>query len=329
MMLDRRNSISVIAGLAIWPVFARAATAPVPVVAVLTNVTENDADESGRLSAFRQRFRQLGWIDGENVRLEIRWTGATLDNLETLVLDIVGLNPRIIFVVGTTTVSAVLRHTHSIPVVFVTGVDPVENGFVKSLARPSTNATGFAEFEDRMGTKWLQLLKEIAPAIDRVIFLRSSSRASLTQLPAMEANAAAFGVQLLDAPANNTAEIEQALGAYSGQKGLGLIVPPSSVAAVNRKLIAARATQLGFPAIYANRRYVADGGGLMSYGVDRVDEYRQAATYVNRILRGENPDTLPVQLPTKYELVINQKAAKAIGLTVPATMFALVTEVIE
>ncbi len=327
--MRRRELVALVGGLAAWPLAARAQPAGrMRRVVVLTNVDESDLDERSRLDAFRQELRQLGWVEKENVDLQYRWTAASIDLLRKFAGEIVAMKPDVIFVVGTTTVSLMLKFTRSIPIVFVTGADPVQVGFVKSLARPGGNATGVADFEDAIGAKWLQLLKEIAPTVARVIFLHSDSRASLMQLPAVQHSGAAIGIPVLPTKVSSAAEIEQALGVYAGQSHVGLIVPPSSVAAVHRNLIIARAAQYGFPAIYQNRRYTADGG-LMSYGIDRVEQYRRAAAYVDRILKGAQPADLPVRQSEKFEFVLNLKTAKALGLNLPRMLLAGADEVIE
>jgi putative ABC transport system substrate-binding protein len=327
--MRRREFITLAGGAVVWPLTSHAQQDNrLRRIVVLTNTRQSDPDEQSRLSAFRGELEKLGWIGEKNVQLEYRWTAASLDLLGRFAGEIVGSKPDLIFIVGTTTVSAVLKHTRSIPIVFVTGADPVQVGFVKSMARPGGNATGVADFESDIGAKWLQLLKEIAPAITRVIFLHSNSRASLNQLPAVQRVAATSGVSLIVSKANNSDEIARALGAHAGETGLGLIVPPASIMAVNRELIIARATQYRFPAVFQNRRYTADGG-LMSYGIDRVEQYRRAASYVDRILKGAEPGVLPIRQSEKFELVLNLKTAKALGLAVPRVLLARADELIE
>jgi putative tryptophan/tyrosine transport system substrate-binding protein len=329
MKIGRRDFVAGVGAAAVWPAVAQ----PQQLggqrrVAVMTNVAEGDADEGLRLTAFRDELRHLGWIEGSNIHIVYHWTAASVDLAKKAAAEIVGTNPDVIFVVGTTTVSIMLQLTRSIPVVFVTGADPVKVGFVKSLAKPSGNATGFVDFEDAVGAKWLQLLKEIVPTIDRVVFLHSDSRASLIQLPAVQSLAPAMGVQLVPINVNSADDIERAFDAHAGEAHLGLIVPPSSVAAVYRNLIIARAARHGFPAIYQNRRYTADGG-LMSFGTDRVEQYRRTAGYVDRLLKGAKPDDLPVRQQEKSEFVLNLKAAKALGLDIPRIVLLRADEVIE
>jgi len=330
MKISRRNFMAGVGGAAVFPVAARAQQQPVAMrrISVLTNVAESDGDEKARLAAFREELRRRGWIEGTSIQLDYYWTAGNDDLARKLAADIAALRQDIIFVVGTTTVACLLEHTRETPIVFVTASDPVNAGFVKSLARPGGNATGFAGFEDAMGTKWLQLLKEIAPAVTRVLFVHSDSRANQMLLPALQHTAAANRVQLLPANVHNALEIERALDAHAGEKDIGMIVPPNSIAAVHRKLLIARAAQYGFPAVYANRRFPADGG-LMSYGIDRVEQYRRGADYVDRILRGAKPDDLPVQQLEKFEFVFNLKTAKALGLNVPRIVLARADEVID
>lgn len=328
-MTDRRQFMTLFAGAAAWPLAAAAQPSErVRRVVVLTNVDEHDLDERLRLAAFRQRLRELGWIDGKNIRIEYRWTAASIDLARKFAEEIAATSPDVVFVVGTTTVSLVLKQTRSIPVVFVTGADPVHVGFVKSLGRPGGNATGVADLEETVGAKWVQLLKEIAPRVANMLFIHTDSRATLLQLPAVRRAAEESAIPLISARVTNADQIENVLDSYAGRKDIGLVVPPSSVMAVNRHLILERAARHGFPAIYPNRRFVADGG-LLSYGIDRVEQYRRVATYVGRILKGASPADLPVQQSEKFELVINMKTAKALSLDVSRIMLARADEVIE
>jgi putative ABC transport system substrate-binding protein len=329
MKIRRRDLIAGVCGAAIWSSFARAQQpGRIRRVVVMTNVAEGDADEQLRLAAFREELRQLKWIEGNNIHLDYRWTAASTDLAKNFATEIVGMKPDVIFVVGTTTVTLMLQHTRSIPVVFVTGADPVKVGFVKSLARPGGNATGLADFEDTIGAKWLQLLQEIMPTLSHVVYLHSDSRASLIQLPAAQDLARTRGIDLVASKVNSAADIERAFDALTGKMRVGLIVPPSSVAAVHRGLIIGRAAQQGFPAIFQNRRYTADGG-LMSYGIDRVEQYRRVASYIDHILKGENPADLPVRQQEKFEFVLNLKTAKALGIDIPRVVLARADEIIE
>jgi putative ABC transport system substrate-binding protein len=329
MKISRRNFMAGVGGSAVFPVAARAQQpGAMRRISVLTNVAESDRDEQARLAGFREELRRRGWIEGTSIQFDYYWTAGNDDLARKFAAEIVGMKPGIIFVVGTTTVASLLENTRLIPIVFVTASDPVNAGFVNSLARPGGNATGFAGFEDAMGTKWLQLLKEIAPAVARVLFIHSDSRANQMLLPALQHTAAANQVELLQANVHDALEIERALDAHAGENDLGLIVPPNSIVGVHRKLVIARAAQYGFPAVYANRRFTADGG-LMSYGIDRVEQYRRGADYVDRILKGTKPDDLPVQQLEKLEFVFNLKTANALGLNVPRIVLARADEVIE
>ena len=317
-----------LAGASVSPLVARAQQpGRMRLIGILTNVVESDLDEQERVAAFREALLLHGWT-GNGIQFAYRWTAGNEDLVRTYARDIVGMKPEVIFVVGTSTVSAVLQHTRSIPVVFVTGADPVKVGFAESLARPGGNATGFAEFEVVMGAKWLQLLREIAPTVTRIVILHSNNPPALMQLPELQRAASGVGIQILEASVRSAAEIERALNAYAGETGLGLIATPSGYLAVHRKLIIALAAQHRFPAVYPNRRYPADGG-LMSYGVDRVEQYRRAGSYVDQILKGAKPGDLPVQNQEKFEFVLNMKTAKALGLDVPRIVLARAHKVIE
>ena len=328
MTMHRREFVTCLAGAATWPLAAWGQNRQ-RLIAVLTNVTEDDADERQRLAAFHQTLQKLGWIENTNVRIECRWSAANTDLMRKFAAELVAMKPDVVFVVGTTTVSMVLQQTRSIPTIFITGADPVQVGFVKSMAKPGGNATGFADFEDTIGAKWLELLDQLVPNLTRAIFLHSDSAASLIQMPAVQRLAADIKVRFLPIKVANAADIDAALENYSREATpVGLIVPPSSVVAVHRKQIIARAAQYGFPAIYPNRRYTVDGG-LMSYGVDRVEEYRRAASYVDRILRGAQIFDLPVQRPERFELLLNLRTAKALGIELPRLLLARASEVID
>jgi ABC-type uncharacterized transport system substrate-binding protein len=330
MKMRRRDFIAGVGGIvAFWPDVSRAQqVGGKRRVAVMTNTTESDQDERSRVATFRDELRRLGWFEETNIHLEYRWTAASTDLAKKSAAEIVEMTPDVIFVIGTTTVSIVLERTRSIPVVFVTGADPVKVGFVNSFANPGGNATGFADLVDTISGKWLQYLKEIAPPTSRVLVLHTDSRATITQLPALQEAAATLGVELLPTNVHDAAEIQRALDSHAGEAHVGVIVPPSSIAAVYRNLIIARVAQHGFPAMYPNRRYPASGG-LMSYAGDRVEQYRRSALYVDRILKGAKPIDLPVRLQDRFELVLNQKTAKALGLDVPRIWIAGGVELIE
>jgi putative ABC transport system substrate-binding protein len=328
--MRRRDFIAGVGGtVAFWPEVLRAQqVGGKRVVAVMTNTAESDQDERSRVDIFRGELQKLGWREETNIRLEYRWTAASTELAKKVAAEFVRMKPDVIFVVGTTTVSIVLEHTKSIPVIFVTGADPVKVGFVNSFANPGGNATGFADLLDTISGKWLQYLKEIAPTTSRVLVLHTDSRATITQLPALQTAAAHLGVELLPTNVHDAAEIQRALDSHAGEARVGVIVPPSSVAAVYRNLIIARVAQHGFPAMYPNRRYPA-AGGLMSYAGDRVEQYRRSAAYADRILKGEKPLDLPVRLQDRFELVLNRKTAKALALDVPRIWHAGGIEIIE
>jgi ABC-type uncharacterized transport system substrate-binding protein len=329
MRISRRDFMAGIGGAAVSPVVALAQQPEkVRRVGVLTNVAEGDHDERMRLGAFAEELRKRGWAEGNDVHFERRWTGGSDDLAKKFALEFANSKPDVIFVAGTNTVSFVLQQTSTIPVVFVTGADPVKVGFVSSLARPGGNATGFAEYEGAIGTKWLELLREMAPSIARVVFLHSDNSPGLLQLPALQAVATARGIQLLSTGVHSPAEIDRTFASHAGEAGVGLIVGPSAFLAVHRNRIIAHAAQNRFPAMYYSRRYTGDGG-LMSYGADRVEQYRRAASYVDRILKGARPTDLPVQQMEKYEFVINLKTARTMGLQVPRHLHALADELIE
>ena len=328
--MRRREFITLLGGAAAaWPLATRAQQPDrMRHIGVLMNLAESDPEGQGYLAAFRQRARELGWVERRNIQLEYRWTVGSPDRARAFAAELVGMKPDVILVGGGTALSAMMEATRSVPIVFVVGADPVALGFVESLARPGGNATGFTTFEPAMGTKWLEMLKEIAPGITRVVLLNSDNPGSVMLLPPIEAAAASFGVQFTRADVHDAAEIERAIDAAAREANVGLFVIPSTVAVVHRDLIIALAARHRLPAVYAAAVF-PKSGGLLSYGIDRADDYRKAASYVDRILRGEKPGELPVQAPTKFELVINLKTAKALGLTVPLTLQVLADEVIE
>jgi putative ABC transport system substrate-binding protein len=270
----------------------------------------------------------LGWTEGRNVRIDIRWGAGDSERARRFAAELVALAPNVILAVASTAVAA-LQATRTIPIVFLAVIDPVGAGFVESMARPGGNATGFTNYEYGISGKWLELLKEVAPRLTRVAVIRDPALASGSgQLGALQAVAPSFGVELSPVSVRDAPEIERAVTAFARSANGGLIVTGSSLAFVHRELIVTLAARHKLPTVYSLRLFVTDGG-LISYGPDRVDQYRQAAGYVDRILKGEKPADLPVQAPTKYELAINLKTAKALGLTVPQTLLVSADEVIE
>ena len=298
-------------------------------VGALTPFAENDPDAQAYMTAFRQALEKLGWIAGRNIRIDYRWGGTDPERLKTYAIELVGLKPDVILAVTAAALQPLQQATSSTPIVFTQMADPVGSGFVASIAHPGGNITGFTPAELSMHGKKLEMLKEIAPHITRVAVLFNPEQTpQAAMLRAVEAVAPSFRVQLTAAAVRDAAEIERAIDQFAGKPNGGLVVLPSGPSIVHRGLIIALAARHRLPAIYQYRQFVA-AGGLISYGNDLADQYRQAASYVDRILRGEKPGNLPVQAPTKFDLVINLKTAKALGLTVPPTLLILTTEEIE
>ncbi|MGA7531384.1 MAG: ABC transporter substrate-binding protein, partial [Pseudolabrys sp.] len=299
-------------------------------IGVLVAATADDGDYQARIAAFQQGLQQLGWSDGRNVHIDTRWATTKPDDIRRHAAELAALAPDVILAgTGTATVAPLLQATRTVPIVFAVVIDPVGAGFVESLARPGGNATGFTVFEYGMSGKWLELLKQIAPAVTRAAVLRDPTIASgIGQFAAVQAVAPSLGVDLSAVDVRDAGEIERAVTAFARSSNDGLIVTASALATRHRDLIIALAARLRLPAVYPYRFFVTIGG-LISYGPDFVDQYRQAAGYVDRILKGENPAELPVQAATKYELAINLKTAKALGLTVPPAVLARAGEVIE
>ena len=298
-------------------------------IGVLMGLSADDPEGQARLAAFLQGLQQLGWTDGRNVRIDFRWGAGDADRFRRYAAELVALAPDVILASGSPAVGPLLQATRTVPIVFAPVADPVGAGFVDSLARPGGNATGFMLFEYGIGAKWLELLKEIAPGVTRVAVLRDPAIASgIGQFGAIQAVAPSLGVEVSPVNVRDAGEIERAVAAFARGPNSGLIVTGSALAVVHRDLIITLAARHKLPAVYFERYFVA-GGGLLSYGPDFVDQYRRAAGYVDRILKGEKPADLPVQAPTKYELVINLKTAKALGLDVPPTLLARADEVIE
>jgi ABC-type uncharacterized transport system substrate-binding protein len=331
--MRRREFITLLGGTAaVWPLAARAQqTERMRRIGVLMNFGSDDPAAQPRLTAFLQGLAQLGWTEGRNARIDIRWVFGDAERKRRHTAELIASAPDVIVAVGSSTVGTVLQATRSVPVVFVQVADPVGGGFVDNLAHPGGHATGFANFEYGIGAKWLELLKEIAPGIKRTAVLRNlTTAAGPGQFGAIQAVAPSLGVEVrpinMRGEQEDAGEIERALAAFSEGPNGGLIVTGGPV--VSRSVIIPLATRHRLPVVYPDRAYVMDGG-LISYGPDRIEQYRQAAGYVDRILRGEKPGDLPVQAPTKYELVINLKTARALGLTVPDTLLARADEVIE
>ena len=299
-------------------------------IGVLVASPADDAESQARVAAFKEGLAQLGWTEGRNVRIDTRWATTNADDLRKHAAELAASTPDVLVgASGTTTVAALLQATRTVPIVFAIVVDPVGAGFVASLARPGGNATGFTMFEYGMSGKWLELLKQIAPGVTRAAVLRDPAIASgIGQFGAIQAVAPSLRVELSPVDVRDAPEIERAVTAFAGIENGGLVVTASPSGTVHRELIIALAARHKLPAVYWQRFYKASGG-LMSYGPDLLDQYRRAAGYVDRILKGEKPADLPVQAPTKYELVINLKTAKTLGLNVPQSLLASADEVIE
>jgi putative ABC transport system substrate-binding protein len=324
----RREFIKLLGGAAAWPLAAHAQQGErVRRVGVI--MTTDDAEGQARMRAFLQGLQQLDWADGRNVRIEARWTLGKADNVRRYVAELVAFAPDVIMATGSATVGPLVQSIRDTPIVFAQVPDPVGAGFVESLARPGGNATGFISFEYGLSAKWLELLKEIAPSVTRAAILRDPGiTGGIGQWAAIQTVAPSLGVELRPVDVRDPTEIERSLTAFARAPNGGLIVTGSASSTVHRGPIIRVAARHRLPAVYPFRRFVADGG-LISYGPDTIDQYRRAAAYVDRILKGEKPADLPVQAPTKYELVINLKTAKALGLEVPPILLARADEVIE
>jgi putative ABC transport system substrate-binding protein len=328
--MRRRDFITLGGAAAAWPLAVRAQQPEwTKRIGVLMTIAGDDPESSRRLTALVRALQELGWSDSRNVRIDTRWGAGDPDRIRKYAAELVTLAPDIIVTTGSASTAAALQTTGTVPIVFVQVADPVGAGYVESLARPGGNATGFITFEYGISGKWLELLKEIAPRVTRVAVLRDSAIAAGSgQLGAIQSVAPSFGVELRPLGVRDAAEIERTVATFASGSNGGLIVVAGAGTAVHRTLIIAMAARYRLPAVYPYRYYVADGG-LVSYGPDNIDQYRRAASYVDRILKGEKPADLPVQAPTKYELVINLKTAKALGIDVPPTVLARADEVIE
>ena len=328
--MKRREFITLIGGAAAWPLAAHAQQpSGMRRIGVLLNFAADDLEAQAQNLAFVQGLQQLGWTDGRNVRIDTRWTAGDAARTRKYAAELVELEPDIVLAEGTTVLGSLLEATRRVPIVFLQVTDPVGGGFVASMARPDGNATGFTQFEYSMGGKWLELLKEIAPRVTRAAVLRNPAITSgVGQFGAIQSVAPSLGVELSPIDVRDAGEIERGVAAFAGVSNGGLIVTAGGLTRVHRELIITLAAGHKLPAVYAHRLFVT-AGGLMSYSPDIIDQYRRAADYVDRILKGEKPADLPVQAPTKFELVINLKTAKALGLTVPPTLLARADAVIE
>ncbi len=330
--MRRRDFITFLSGAAVaWPIAARAQRPERPRRIGLLAPFPDDRDPLVQeyLSAFKQRLRELGWIENRNIRFDYRFTGQNAEHIRTGGEELISLAPDVIVVWANPAAAILRKATQTIPIVFVVVSDPVGGGFVTNLARPGGNMTGFQNFETEIGGKWLEVLREIAPGVRRVAFVHSPDiSAHVAFMHAAEAASTSSGLMVTAVGVRHAADIESALTAFAREPNGGLIVAPSPFNTTNQELIIALASGLHLPAIYPFR-YFSTNGGLVSYGFDTVEQHRGAASYVDRILKGEKPGDLPVQAPTKYELVINLKAAKALGLTISREMQLRADELIE
>jgi putative ABC transport system substrate-binding protein len=325
-----RRELLIFGGTAIsLPLAARAQQKAMPVIGVLLPAAADDSEWQARIGAFRQGLQQLGWTDGGTVQIDARWGTSNATEIHRHAAELAALAPDVILAGGTSTVGPLLQVTRTVPIVFTIVTDPVGAGFVDNLARPGGNATGFMTFEFSIGGKWLELLKQIAPGVTRVAVLRDAAQGAATSLfAAIQAVAPALRVEVIPLNMRGAGEIEQSVETFARSPNGGLIPMASGAAVRHRDLIVTLAARHKLPAVYWERLFVA-AGGLISYGPDLVDQFRQAAGYVDRILKREKPSDLPVQQPTKFELAINLNTAKALGLTVPPSLLARADEIIE
>jgi putative ABC transport system substrate-binding protein len=326
----RREFVSLIGGAAAWPLAARAQRSDrVRRIGVLMNFASDDPEGQARLAAFTQALPKLGWTEGGNLHIDVRWAGDDPGRNRQYAEELVALSPDVILASASPSVAALQRVTRRVPIVFANVVDPVGAGFINSLPRPGGNTTGFTAFEYSIGGKWLELLKEFAPAVTRVAVVRDPNiAAGVGQFAAIQSAASSRGVELSAIDQSDVGAIESGLAAFAREPNGAVIVAASSTAVTHRDLTIALLTQYRLPNIYPFRYYPA-AGSLASYGPDPINEYSRAAEYIDRILKGEKPADLPVQAPTRYELVINLQTAKTLGVTVPASLLARADEVIE
>jgi ABC-type uncharacterized transport system substrate-binding protein len=328
--MRRRKFIALLGSSVAWPLAARAQQGErMRRIGVLLPATADDSEFQARVGAFLQGLQQLGWAIGRNVRIDTRWATTNAAEIRRHAAELAALAPDVILAHGASTVGAMVQATRTVPIVFPVAGDPVAAGFVGKLARPGGNATGFMTVEHSMGAKWLELLKQVAPNVRRAAVIRdSASPSGIGQFGAIQTVAPSLGVDVNPVNVRDASEIERDVAAVAHSSNSGLIVTASALAQGHRELIITLAARHKLPTVYFDRSFVA-AGGLISYGPDQIEQYRQAAGYVDRILKGEKPADLPVQTPTKYETVLNTKTAKALGLDVPATVLARADEVIE
>jgi ABC-type uncharacterized transport system substrate-binding protein len=330
--VKRRAVITLLGGAAAWPLAAHAQQAErMRRIGILMTFAESDREGQARAAAFREEFQKLGWAENRNVQIDYRWaTSGDAESIQRFAKELVALQPDLIFSDTTPTTAALQKQTRNIPIVFANVSDPVGSGFVASFPRPGDNLTGFFNMEPTMAGKWLELLKEIAPRVARVAMLFNPAVTTYTEfwLTPFKSTAGSFAVEAIAAPVHDTSELEPVVAAQAREPNGGLIVMPDAFLFTHRAEVTSLAARYLLPAVYPQRVF-AEVGGLLAYGNDRRDHYRRAATYADRILRGEKPSELPVQAPVKFDLVINLKTAKALGLEIPPTLLARADEVIE
>jgi putative tryptophan/tyrosine transport system substrate-binding protein len=329
--VKRREFITLLSGAAAWPLAARAQQGErMRRLGILMASAESDRHYQADLAVFRDGLQKLGWVDGRNIRITVRWAGLDAEAMQRLAKELIAMQPDLILSHDTPTTATLLQQTRAIPIVFATVADPVGSGFVANLARPGGNATGSATMEGSLGGKWVELLKEIVPRVSRVALLFNPTTAPYAEyvLKPFSAAAASFGMEARAIHARDLSELEAVIAALARESNAGLIVLNEDFTIAHRAEIISLADRFRLPTVYPFR-FFAELGGLLSYGVDLADNFRLAATYADRILRGEKPSMLPVQGPVKFELVINLKTAKALGLDVPAQLLARADEVIE
>ena len=328
--MRRREVITLLGGAAAWPVTARAQHGDrVRRVGVLVNVNAGDQDREANVAAFVEALRQLGWVDGRNIKIETSWASGDLAASRRQAEQLVALAPDVIVATGNAVMGPLLQATRTLPIVFCNVLDAVGSGYVESLAQPGGNATGFISFEYDLSGKWLELLKEIAPQVTQAGILRDPAiSVGIGQFAVIQSVAHSVGIEVRAINLRDASDIERAVAAFARIPNGGLILTVSALAVVHREVVIALAAKYKLPAVYY-RRYFADTGGLVSYGYDVFEQFRGAATYVDRILKGAKPADLPVQVPTKYQLVVNIKTARALGITVPPSVIARADDVIE
>jgi putative tryptophan/tyrosine transport system substrate-binding protein len=327
--IGRRDFITLLGGAATaWPLAVRAQQSAILRIGVLMGFAESDHGAQSGLAGFREELRKLGWMEGRNIEIDTRW--ATAESMQSFAKELVALQPDFILTSSTPATAAVLQQTHIIPIIFVMVSDPVGSGFVASLPRPGGNVTGFTAIEGSLGGKWVELLKEIAPQIARVVFLFNPAMATYAEyyLHPFKVAAASIGVEAVVAPVHDVSELESVVTTQAREPNSGLIIMPDAFIIGHRAEITSLAARYRVPAVYWSR-FFAEFGGLISYGPNGVDEYRRAASYADRILKGATANELPVQAPIKFELVINLKTARTLGLEIPPTLLARADEVIE